>query len=187
VAASGTSPWHIRALEKSKERKLAGGIDTNSLCQRVKAPSGWDVGVEFMDHVNGDHICRTCKDLFIDYHRTGSLYIEHQGRKYIRMRDIDGLEKQLLGRVARITWYVTHQPTPELFLLECGVERRLNTNSERWFKEEEFRLAVPKEKVSAAFVQALRSPPPGARASTGTSSGRRGNASRPKTTSASRR
>lgn len=189
VAASARSPWHVRPLEKNPAKKLGGGIDTDSLCTLVKAPSGWDLDVVFRDHIEGEYICKSCKDRYDDFLRFGELYFEHEGKKYARMRHIDGLEKQVLESTARVEWYTLQRPTLErpLFLLEFEMQRRLNANSERWFKPETFRVAVPKEKVSAAFLRALASPPPPARYNTGTSSALRESVSRRKTTSASRR
>lgn len=187
--ASGTSPWHIRALEKDQTKKTSGGIDTDSLCGHVKAPYGWDLDVPFLKHVDGRGICPRCKDRYEDYLRVGELYFEQDGKKYVRMSDIAGLEKQLLDGTARITWHVLQKPTESrpFYLLEFEMVRRLHTNSERWFKPETFRIHVLKERVSAAFLQALSSPPRAARSSTGTSSGRKGRPSVPRTTSASRR
>lgn len=188
-SASGSSPWHIRALEQSQDRKISGGIDTDSLCGNVKAPYGWDLDVPFLKHVEGRSICRTCKDRYEDYLRVGSLYFEQDGKKYVRMSDIAGLERQLLEGTARITWHVLQKPTESrpFYLLEFEMARRLHTSSERWFKPELFRIHIAKEKVSTAFLQALASPPRPASSSTGTSSGRRPKASARRTTSATRR
>jgi len=60
-SAGPQSPWHLRELT-SEGRKLGGGIDTRTLCGRVRA--GWDLEVEltpFHLHTN------TCKDCLERY------------------------------------------------------------------------------------------------------------------------
>lgn len=61
VTATSFSPWHIRKLTDAG-RKLTGGIDTDSLCERVKAScGGWDLRVEITkSQLSGTHICKTC-------------------------------------------------------------------------------------------------------------------------------
>lgn len=173
--ATGTSPWHIRPLEHSQEKKLGGGIDTGSLCGRVQAGHGWDLSVSLHPHVECEHVCRGCKDRYEDFLRTGSLYDEHAGKKFVRMSNVDGLERQLLEGTARIEWYVLHQPTPDRpsYLVEFEMIRRLNAKSQRWFKPEELRISVPMARVSSTFLRALTIPPPPVRSSTGTRSGAR--------------
>lgn len=193
VSASGSSPWHIRPLEKSQELRLSGGIDTDSLCTVVRAPSGWDCGRFSAEAVRQDRrgfrICHRCKDLYEDYLRVGDLYYEHEGKKYVRMRDIDGLEKQVLEGLAKLEWYVLHNPGPEkpFFLMEFSMRRRLHKSSRHWFKPEEFRIRVPENKVSQAFLTTIRSQRSAASSSIGTSSARRGRRPAKRTTSASRR
>jgi hypothetical protein len=53
VHASSRSPWHIREVTE-QGLKLGGGIDTPSLCSRVK--SGWDLEVR----ITGKHAGHTC-------------------------------------------------------------------------------------------------------------------------------
>lgn len=61
VYAGPRSPWHIRKLTEVG-RKLGGGIDTPSLCERVK--QGWDLEVE----INEFHLERnTCQDCLKEY------------------------------------------------------------------------------------------------------------------------
>lgn len=48
VNALPLGPWHIRPLTEEGQ-KLGGGVDTDSLCGRVKAPMGWDVDVPFSE------------------------------------------------------------------------------------------------------------------------------------------
>ena len=56
VMAGPKSSWHLRKLTKAG-RKLGGGIDTPSLCGRVK--QGWDLDVE----INEFHLMKnTCQD-----------------------------------------------------------------------------------------------------------------------------
>lgn len=58
VMAGSQSPWHLRRLTKHG-RKLGGGIDTPSLCGRVKPPYGWDLKVEITPH-HLWHACKSC-------------------------------------------------------------------------------------------------------------------------------
>ncbi len=57
VTATGKSPWCIRELTTNGQ-KLSGGVDTSSLCGRVKSPFGWDLSVP----VSFRHpkICKEC-------------------------------------------------------------------------------------------------------------------------------
>jgi len=57
VTATSISPWCIRRLEASG-RHPGGGIDTGSLCGRVKEGNGWDIPVS----VTASHpqACRKC-------------------------------------------------------------------------------------------------------------------------------
>src|SRR3954471_16636238 len=93
AAATSTSPWHIRPLERSPVLRRSGGIDTDSLCARVTAPYGWDLFPLEGRHTE-DKVCAVCRDRYEDYLRVGELYYEHEGKKYVRMRDVSGLEKQ---------------------------------------------------------------------------------------------
>lgn len=56
IHAGPTSPWHIRAREEDMPLKFGGGIQTTSLCGRVK--TGWDLEVP----VSKNHYDHTCKD-----------------------------------------------------------------------------------------------------------------------------
>lgn len=58
VTASGSSPWHIRRLTDAG-RKTGGGIDTDSLCGRVKAPYGWDLE-RAVHRAHYEFVCPTC-------------------------------------------------------------------------------------------------------------------------------
>lgn len=58
VHASSISPWHLRKLTEVGQ-KLGGGVDTPSLCGRVKERQGWDLDVEITEHHLG-HACPTC-------------------------------------------------------------------------------------------------------------------------------
>jgi hypothetical protein len=68
--ASSVSRWHIRKLS-DKGRKLGGGIDTQSLCERLQ-PSGmghgfggWDLSVELDEHgLKG--ACPTCVEKYLE-------------------------------------------------------------------------------------------------------------------------
>lgn len=44
VHATSNSPWHIRKLTEVG-RRLSGGVDTPSLCGRVRKGWGWDLEV----------------------------------------------------------------------------------------------------------------------------------------------
>lgn len=189
ASASSRSPWHIRALEKDPALKTSGGIDTDSLCQTVRAPYGWDLRPMADDWLKESFVCKTCRARYEDYLRVGDLYYEHESKKYVRLRDIDGLERQLVAKLARLEWYTLIHPATDrpFFLLECQVRRRMHVNSTHWFKPEEFRLCVPQEKVSPEFRRALLSLKSGVSSSTGTSSGQRAKPLVRKTTSASRR
>ncbi len=190
VSASGSSPWHIRPLEVTPALRPTGGVDTSSLCGHVRPPSGWDINVRFSSTTAKQvHICSRCRDLYEDYLRVGDLYFEQDGKKYVRLRDIEGLEKQLLDGLARIEWYSLQRPGTDrpFFLLEFEMKRRMHKTSQRWFNGETFRIRVPADKVSEAFLNALSSRPSGASSSTGTSSARPVKPSVKKTTGASRR
>lgn len=59
ITATSSSPWHVR---ETLEQKFGGGINTNSLCGRVRASrGGWDLDVPF----DSKHpaICLVCKKL----------------------------------------------------------------------------------------------------------------------------
>ncbi len=60
--ATGESSWHIRELTDVGQR-LGGGIDTPSLCGKVKPPWGWDLKVNMSKHHLG-HGCPKCKELY---------------------------------------------------------------------------------------------------------------------------
>ena len=57
ISAGPQSPWHLRELT-SVGRKLGGGIDTSSLCGRVK--KGWDLEVEITAFHLKKNTCRDC-------------------------------------------------------------------------------------------------------------------------------
>jgi len=62
VTASSLSPWCVRKLT-SAGKKLGGGVDTESLCGRVRLGSGWDLDVEFS--VNHPMFCTKCLKRYI--------------------------------------------------------------------------------------------------------------------------
>lgn len=62
VHATSRSPWHIRQLTDAG-MKLGGGIDTNSLCDLVKSPLGWDLDVVPTEH-HLSHACAGCVSLY---------------------------------------------------------------------------------------------------------------------------
>lgn len=62
VHATPWSRWHLRRLTE-EGLKLGGGVDTQSLCGRVKLRSGWDLDVPISsDH--DDHTCPACLKLY---------------------------------------------------------------------------------------------------------------------------
>jgi hypothetical protein len=61
VSAGPQSPWHIRQLTKVG-RKVGGGIDTVSLCGRVK--NGWDLEVEMTDFHLAKNACKDCLKVY---------------------------------------------------------------------------------------------------------------------------
>lgn len=65
VHASGSSPWHLRRLTKVGQ-KFGGGIDTESLCGRVKPPMGWDLEVVITDFHIERNVCKQCLGVFVD-------------------------------------------------------------------------------------------------------------------------
>jgi hypothetical protein len=66
--AAPRSPWHIRELT-TKGRKLGGGIDTPSLCERVKAGGGWDLDVELNTFHLQTNTCHACLAIFLKQRR----------------------------------------------------------------------------------------------------------------------
>lgn len=58
VTASSISPWCIRELDPAIGRKCGGGIDSDSLCGRVKAQHGWDLEVRV--HAFHPSACPKC-------------------------------------------------------------------------------------------------------------------------------
>jgi len=68
VHASSRSPWHIRRLTNVGKR-CGGGIDTPSLCGRVKPPpdsNGWDIGAPDVGTwiFQSARICPDCRDVW---------------------------------------------------------------------------------------------------------------------------
>lgn len=68
VHATGNSPWHLRW--RLGEKKLGGGIDSDSMCGRVKAPEGWDLESE-TDRTGIDHdfVCKQCREEYGNFVR----------------------------------------------------------------------------------------------------------------------
>lgn len=76
VFAGPLSPWHIRKLSDRGPR-YSGGIDTPSLCSRVrpfgdgKGFGGWDLRVDITEgHLK--HTCETCRDEYLKQRSTGA-------------------------------------------------------------------------------------------------------------------
>lgn len=57
IHASSLSSWHIRTRDEGMPLKFGGGIQTVSLCGRVK--TGWDLEVPVTEH-HYDHVCKDC-------------------------------------------------------------------------------------------------------------------------------
>lgn len=62
--ASSWSRWHIRPINPNTGLKLSGGIDTESLCGRIKpfgsgGHGGWDLNVRIDEH-HSNHSCAEC-------------------------------------------------------------------------------------------------------------------------------
>lgn len=63
VVAGSNSPWCLRKIT-DKGLRPGGGVDSNSLCGRVKAPYGWDVDVPVtQDRVDSDFVCKRCLEV----------------------------------------------------------------------------------------------------------------------------
>ena len=60
IHATGISPWCVRMLT-DKGTFLGGGVDTESLCGRVRVGLGWDLNVKF--DPDSPNICPKCKEL----------------------------------------------------------------------------------------------------------------------------
>lgn len=59
VTATNISPWCVRRVTDNRI-KASGGIDSDALCRRVKAPYGWDIpGVKVT--LTHPSICPKCK------------------------------------------------------------------------------------------------------------------------------
>lgn len=76
VFAGPLAPWHIRVLS-DRGAFYGGGIDTPSLCDRVrpfgdgKGHGGWDVRVEITDgHLK--HACSACRDEYLKRRSAGA-------------------------------------------------------------------------------------------------------------------
>lgn len=62
VWVTTNAPWCIRRLT-GVGRMLGGGVDTGSLCGRVKERGGWDLDVEITEHHLG-HACKRCVAIY---------------------------------------------------------------------------------------------------------------------------
>lgn len=59
IYATTSSLWHIRILTE-KGCKLNGGIDTESLCGKVRIGRGWDLRVRARVTLNHPSVCKEC-------------------------------------------------------------------------------------------------------------------------------
>lgn len=57
--ASGSGKWHLRRLT-AIGHKPGGGIDTPSLCGRVRVHHGWDLLVVITEHHLAKNTCPEC-------------------------------------------------------------------------------------------------------------------------------
>ena len=62
VYASAISPWCIRPLTEAG-RKVGGGVDTGSLCGRVKCRQGWDINVPVASFER-NNACKKCVAIY---------------------------------------------------------------------------------------------------------------------------
>lgn len=68
ATVTGVGPWHIRKLSEAGH-KYGGGIDTPSLCTRVKPKpwGGWDLRMEVTKkqvmHVD---VCQACRKIWLE-------------------------------------------------------------------------------------------------------------------------
>ena len=62
VHAGPRSPCHILRLTE-EGRKLGGGIDTSSLCGRVKV--GWDLNIP-LNQLHLEGICDLCREVILE-------------------------------------------------------------------------------------------------------------------------
>jgi hypothetical protein len=60
--ATADSKWHIRELS-DKGRKLGGGADTPSLCEREMA---WDLKVELTEFHVDNNTCAKCRKHYLE-------------------------------------------------------------------------------------------------------------------------
>lgn len=72
VTASSASPWHIRKTTDIGP-KFGGGIDTPSLCERVRAGHGWDLEVRITEH----HLSHACPKCVEEYRKVQSGEVIH--------------------------------------------------------------------------------------------------------------
>jgi hypothetical protein len=67
VGASGSSPWHLR-WRMGEEKKIGGGIHSDSLCGAVKAHHGWDLSAEPHRHgLEHSYICTSCRKAYEEW------------------------------------------------------------------------------------------------------------------------
>lgn len=59
VHVTGPDPWCVRILTDAG-LKFGGGVDTESLCGRVRKGQGWDVKVKF--DAEHEHMCSRCRE-----------------------------------------------------------------------------------------------------------------------------
>ena len=63
VHVTGISVWHIRCLTNAG-KKLGGGIDTPSLCGKVKVRAGWDLDFDVAQNCSKEHVCKECMEFY---------------------------------------------------------------------------------------------------------------------------
>ena len=101
VTASAISPWCIRKLT-SNGLKFGGGVDTSSLCGRVREGSGWDIDVPVkLPHSKA---CHPCSEIL--------KFINEIDRLRSALRDIIDQEDMAEARVIAST--ALHDPYNEV-------------------------------------------------------------------------
>lgn len=87
VVASSRSLWCIRKTTDVGP-KFGGGVDTPSLCGRVRVGQGWDLQVRITEHHLDKNTCKACLAKYRDLMRLPALY----GRVYHVLVELAGAD-----------------------------------------------------------------------------------------------
>jgi hypothetical protein len=128
----GAAPWCLRLLTDTGP-KYGGGIDTDSLCGRVKAHHGWDVDVPVtQDRLDHPRVtCAQCRSL--DRWRPGEAQgvgggrcAKDGGQQVTRLRDMSDEHGDWIETVPG-DQEVTHSPDQEdcWSCAECGKDAKV--------------------------------------------------------------